>query len=91
MLDTATSASIGAWEVLSGTTPTVTGNGVLEYYVDCDGSAGWISVDDVGIPTAVDTTGFLYGLDGNYGALVGTVAAGGLPGVSIGNNLIRGV
>jgi hypothetical protein len=39
--------SVGAntWETLTGTTATVTDDGVLEFVVDCDGSAGSIYVD----------------------------------------------
>lgn len=40
VLDTATSASDAAWEGLTGTTATVTDNGVLEFSIDCDGTAG---------------------------------------------------
>jgi hypothetical protein len=45
-LATATASSEGAWQQLSGTTPAVTDDAVLEFYVDCDGTTGWISVDD---------------------------------------------
>jgi hypothetical protein len=34
-----------AFEKLNGLTPVVTDNGVLEFYVDCDGTQGWINVD----------------------------------------------
>lgn len=46
LLDTATAASDGAFEELTGTTSTVTDAGVLEFYLVCDGSAGWINADD---------------------------------------------
>ena len=39
-------AGLNIWEQLSGQTPIVTGDGVLEVYVDCDGTAGFINVDD---------------------------------------------
>jgi hypothetical protein len=45
VLDTMTAAT-GSWEQLTGTTAAVTDNGVIECYVDFDGSAGWINVDD---------------------------------------------
>lgn len=45
VLATATSASDLAWEALSGTTPTVTDNGTLEFVIDCDGTAGNIYID----------------------------------------------
>lgn len=44
-LDTMTLA-VGNWEQLTGTTPAITDDAVLEFYVDCDGTAGWINVDD---------------------------------------------
>lgn len=46
VLATATVASEGAWEQLSATTPAITDNAVLEFYVDCDGTTGWVNVDD---------------------------------------------
>jgi hypothetical protein len=45
VLDTHTAAA-GTWEQLTGTTATVTADGVLEFIVDCDGTAGWVNVDD---------------------------------------------
>jgi hypothetical protein len=45
VLDTATAASDAAWEVLTGTTAAVTDNGVLEFIVDCSGTAGNLFVD----------------------------------------------
>lgn len=46
LLATATISSEGAWEALSGTTSAVTDHGVLEFYVTCDGTTGWINIDD---------------------------------------------
>jgi hypothetical protein len=40
------SAADGTWEQLSGTTPAVTDNGVVECVVDCDGTVGWVNLDD---------------------------------------------
>lgn len=45
VLDTATGASDGAFETLSGTTASVTDDCVLEFVVDCNGTAGWVNVD----------------------------------------------
>lgn len=45
VLDTATAASDGAWETLTGTTVAVTDDCVLEFIVDCDGTAGNLYVD----------------------------------------------
>jgi hypothetical protein len=36
----------GTFTLLTGTTPTVTANGVFEVFVDCDGTAGYINLDD---------------------------------------------
>jgi hypothetical protein len=44
-LDTMTSAA-GSWEQLSATTAAASQDGVFEVYVDCDGTAGWVNVDD---------------------------------------------
>jgi hypothetical protein len=44
-LDTMT-AAVGNWETLTGTTNAVTDDAVLEAYVDCDGSVGWINVQN---------------------------------------------
>lgn len=35
----------GSFVQLIGISPTVTDNGVLEYYVDCDGTTGWLNID----------------------------------------------
>ena len=39
------SAASGTWQTLSGTTPSATANGIMEFVVDCDGNAGNIYVD----------------------------------------------
>ena len=36
----------GTWEQFVGTTQAVTGDGVLEFLIKCDGTLGWINVDD---------------------------------------------
>lgn len=36
----------GTWQQLSATTQAATDDGVMEFVVDCDGTAGWINVDD---------------------------------------------
>jgi hypothetical protein len=48
VLATATNAANGAFVILTGTSPSVTDHGVLEFMVDCDGTTGWINVDDWG-------------------------------------------
>ena len=45
VLDTATAASDGAWEQLTAATATATDDGVMEFVVDCDGTAGILFVD----------------------------------------------
>jgi hypothetical protein len=45
VLDTMTSAA-GSWEQLSATTAAASQDGAFEVYVDCDGTAGWVNVDD---------------------------------------------
>ena len=40
------SAAAGSWQQLTGTTAAVDADGALEFYVDCDGTAGWVNVDD---------------------------------------------
>lgn len=52
LLDTATASSEGAWEQLTGTTSAVTDDGVLEFYLTCDGTTGWINYDDITATTA---------------------------------------
>jgi hypothetical protein len=48
VLDTMT-AGLNSWEELSGVTPAITANGVLEVYVDVDGDVGFVNVDDWGV------------------------------------------
>lgn len=45
VLDTAAAAA-GSWEQLTGTTAATTADCVISAYVDLDGTAGWINVDD---------------------------------------------
>jgi hypothetical protein len=49
VIDTATSASDGAWEALTGTTAAATDDGVMEFCVDCDGTAGNLFVDSFSV------------------------------------------
>ena len=41
------SAGTGSWNQLSGNTSTATDDGCWEIVVDCDGTAGWVNVDDL--------------------------------------------
>jgi len=45
VLATATVASEGAFETISGTTIAATEDGVMEFVVDCAGTTGWVNVD----------------------------------------------
>lgn len=56
--------SNGVWETLVGTTPSVTNDCVLEFYVDCDGTTGWINVDNWSTTTANDTRELGYWFEG---------------------------
>lgn len=44
-LSTTPISPYGTFVKISGTTPIATDNGVVSFYVDCDGTAGWINVD----------------------------------------------
>lgn len=47
--DTVIATAVGAagsWETLTGTTPAVTEDARLEFIIDCDGTTGWINVDN---------------------------------------------
>ncbi len=44
--DSTTSAANGSFETLTYTTPTATNAGVLEFYLDGDGTVGWFNNDD---------------------------------------------
>ena len=48
VLDTMT-AGLNSWEELSGVTPAIDADGVLEVYVDVDGDVGFVNVDDWGV------------------------------------------
>ena len=46
VIATATNSANGAFETISGTPSAASADGVMEFYVDCDGTAGWVNVDD---------------------------------------------
>jgi hypothetical protein len=64
VLATASAASAGAWEYISGTSPTASDNATFEIVVDCDGTAGWVNVDDMYFSAQNSTKGFKYWYDG---------------------------
>jgi hypothetical protein len=76
LLATATSANEGAWEILSGTTATVTGDGVLKFIVECCGTTGWINIDDWSCSTSNDTKGQLF-WHGGLPVVYGNNSSGG--------------
>jgi hypothetical protein len=63
VLATATNDANGAWLKISGVLPTVTQNGIVEIYIDCDGTTGWIHIDDFSISQPVDTRSLEYSDD----------------------------
>lgn len=77
------------WVTLSGTTAAVTDDAILEFFVDCDGSTGWINVDDFSCVGA-NPGGMNYWSPSHAGPLaLGQPAGGGLmrhPGMSGGIN-----
>lgn len=51
------SGTLNSWEALSGTSASFTGIGVAKLVVDCDGTAGFVNVDDfscASVPTTQD-------------------------------------
>lgn len=57
------SGAAGSWETLTGTTISVTDNTTLSFIVDCDGTTGWINVDDL-LVVCPDSSGFKYWKNG---------------------------
>lgn len=77
LLATATIASEGSFETLSGTTVSVTDDGVAEFYLDCDGTTGWINIDDFTSTTVNDSKGLKYWNDGLPTVFSDNVTTGG--------------
>lgn len=86
VLATATVASEGAFETISGTTASVTDDCVLEFFVDCDGTTGWANIDTWVGPTAKSTLGEKYWKDGNFFAY-GDNSSGGASAVQYRANI----
>jgi hypothetical protein len=79
VLATATAASEGAFETLSGTTSAVSADTVLSFYVDCGYTgytSGWVNVDTF-TATATDSKGLKYWVDGMPYVVGNNVDAGG--------------
>jgi hypothetical protein len=56
---------IGVWQYISGETPVALDNTAFEIIIDCDGTQGWINVDDMYVSSQNSTKGFKYWVDGN--------------------------
>lgn len=54
------SGAAGAWELLTGASPTATADGSVEFFIDCDGTAGFVSVDDMTTTATTDPSGMKY-------------------------------
>ena len=54
------SGAAGSWQQLSYTTPAVSNACVLEFYIDCDGTTGWINVADWATTTNINSRGINY-------------------------------
>jgi hypothetical protein len=66
-LNSASAASVGSWETVTGTTAAVTDDGILSFYVDCGGSGfttGSVNIDTFSSTTINDTKGMKYWHDG---------------------------
>jgi hypothetical protein len=60
-------AAVGNWETLTYTTPAVLEDCVLEFFVDADGTVGWINVDDWSSTTNTDSrSGGYWTIGGQY-------------------------
>lgn len=46
VIATATNAANGAFQLLTATIAAVNDDCVVQFYIDCDGTAGWVNVDD---------------------------------------------
>lgn len=62
------SVANGTWEKLNYTTPTISYDTTLEFVVTCDGSAGWLNIDDWDVDLSNDSRGDFIssGSIGNY-------------------------
>jgi hypothetical protein len=84
------SAGTGAWNSISGTTAAVTGDGVLEFYIDCDGTAGWVNVDDWEASDAQEVGAEKYWSNGNTDLTLAVAAAPG-GGGALGSRIVLGM
>ena len=70
-------AAVGNWEQLSGTTSAASADCVLTAYVDLDGTAGWVNVDDWAATNAQSIGDEKYWTNGTTNLTVGGAVAGG--------------
>jgi hypothetical protein len=64
VLATATAASSGAWEYISGTTPSAIDNSAFEIVIDCDGNLGFVNFDDFFVSSQNSTRSLKYYFEG---------------------------
>jgi hypothetical protein len=64
VIATATDAANGAWIQLTGTTSAASTNGAFEFYLDCDGTAGWVNWDNFTSTPTINSSDFKYSLYG---------------------------
>lgn len=76
VIATATAASEGAFELLTGTTLAVSADAVLEFYFTATGTTGWVNIDDVTSTSRNDPSGMKFWVRGNPG-LSGEPGSGG--------------
>jgi hypothetical protein len=60
VLATATVASSGAWEYISGTTPVAIDDAAFEIFIDCNGTSGWVNFDDFFVSSQNSTRSLRY-------------------------------
>jgi hypothetical protein len=76
------SSGTGSWNTLTGTSSTAGDDGAWEFIVDCDGTAGWINVDDWSFTNvAVTSKGVKNWFNGSPNVMAG--GAGGAPHFSV--------
>jgi hypothetical protein len=64
VIATATIASEGAYQTLTGVTVPVTSDGVLDFIVDCDGTTGWVNYDTFTVASQADSKAMKFWQDG---------------------------
>ncbi len=57
LIGQATSAAVGNWETISGTTPVSTNDGFMNFFLRVSGTAGWVNIDDFEVADYMGGTG----------------------------------